>query len=76
MNTLALTTIVFVASTLQAATGFGFAILATPFLLLLFDAHNAIQLNIILSLLISLIMIYNVHNEINIKILGRLIRGA
>ncbi|WP_425805519.1 sulfite exporter TauE/SafE family protein [Desulfitobacterium sp. Sab5] len=76
MNTLALTAIVFVASTLQAATGFGFAIMATPFLLLLFDAHNAIQLNIILSLIISLIMVYNVRHEIDLKILSHLIKGG
>lgn len=76
MHTLALITIVLVASTLQVATGFGFAIMATPFLLLLFEAHDAIQLNIILCLLTSLLMIYKIRHEINMKILGRLIRGS
>lgn len=37
--------IVSVASILQAGTGFGFSIMDTPFLLLLFDSHDAIQLN-------------------------------
>lgn len=76
MSTLALILIVLVASTLQAATGFGFAIMAIPFLLLLFESHDAIQLNIILSLIISLLMIYRVRHEINIEILKRLTLGS
>lgn len=76
MTTLALILIVLVASTLQAATGFGFAIMAIPFLLLLFESHDAIQLNIILSLLISLLMLFKIRNEINKEILIRLIKGS
>lgn len=76
MHTLPLIAIVLVASTLQAATGFGFAIMATPFLLLLFEAHDAIQLNIILCLLTSLLMIYKIRHEISMKILDHLIRGS
>ncbi|MEA4900947.1 sulfite exporter TauE/SafE family protein [Desulfitobacterium sp.] len=76
MNTFALILIVLVASTLQAATGFGFAIMAIPFLLLLFESHDAIQLNIILSLIISLLMIYRVRHEINIEMLKRLTLGS
>ncbi|HBW39013.1 sulfite exporter TauE/SafE family protein [Desulfosporosinus sp. BICA1-9] len=45
--------LVLVASTLQAGTGFGFSIMATPFLLLLFDPHDAIQLNIILFIFLD-----------------------
>jgi len=76
LSTLALILIVLIASILQAATGFGFAIMAIPFLLLLFDPHDAIQLNIILCLLISLIMVYKIRHEINRKILIRLIKGS
>ena len=68
--------IVFVATTLQAGTGFGFSILATPFLLLLFEPHDAIQLNIILSLFISVIMTYKLRSELNIKSLIQLIKGS
>lgn len=76
MSTFALILTVLIASTLQAATGFGFAIMAIPFLLLLFEPHDAIQLNIILCFLISLIMIYKIRNEIDKGILIRLIKGS
>ena len=76
MSTLVLVVVVFGASILQAATGFGFAIIAIPFLLLLFETHDAIQLNIILCFLISLIMIYKIRKEINPAILKRLIKGS
>ncbi len=76
MNTLAFILVVLVASTLQSATGFGFAIMATPFFLLLFEMHDAIQLNIILSLLLCLTMIYKVRHEIDKGILWRLIKGS
>lgn len=68
--------LVLVASTLQAGTGFGFSIMATPFLLLLFEPHDAIQLNIILSLLISVIMTYKIRSEVNKESLIRLIKGS
>lgn len=76
MDTLALIIIVLVASTLQAGTGFGFSIMATPFLLLLFESHDAIQLNIVLSLMISLIMTYKIRDKVNKEILVRLIKGS
>ncbi len=76
MSTFILVTIVLVASILQSATGFGFAIMAIPFLLLLFEPHDAIQLNIILCFLLSLIMIYKIRKEINKDILIRLIKGS
>lgn len=76
MHTLGLIIIVLVASILQSGTGFGFAIMATPFLLLLFEFHDAIQLNIILSLLISLLMIYKIRKEINKESLIRLTKGS
>lgn len=75
-SVLGLIIIVLVASILQAGTGFGFSIMATPFLLLLFAPHDAIQLNIILSFLISVIMIYKIHSEVNTEILIRLIKGS
>lgn len=76
MEIFALIVIVFVASVLQAGTGFGFSIMATPFLLLLFEAHDAIQLNIILALLISVIMTFKIRNDINKESLVRLIKGS
>lgn len=68
--------IVLFASSLQAATGFGFSVMATPFLLLVFETHTAIQINIILSLLISVVMIPQVGAAINKSLLFRLLKGA
>lgn len=76
MDTLGLIVIVLVASILQAGTGFGFSIMATPFLLLLFKSHDAIQLNIILSLLISLLMTCKIRKEVNKDSLIRLTKGS
>lgn len=76
MSLFGLIVIVFFASILQAGTGFGFSIMATPFLLLLFESHAAIQLNIILSLFISLIMTFKLRNTINRESLLRLIKGS
>ncbi|MDR3540168.1 MAG: sulfite exporter TauE/SafE family protein [Desulfosporosinus sp.] len=68
--------LVLVSSTLQAGTGFGFSIMATPFLLLLFEPHDAIQLNIIVSILISVVMTYKIRSEVNKESLIRLIKGS
>lgn len=68
--------IVLFAASLQAATGFGFSVMATPFLLLVFDAHTAIQINIILSLLISLIMVPRIGHTINKPLLARMLKGC
>ena len=68
--------IVFLASVLQASTGFGFSIMATPFLLLIYDAHDAIQINIILSLLISVFMIAKIGKEVDKTRLVGLLRGS
>lgn len=68
--------IVFLASVLQASTGFGFSIMATPFLLLIYDAHDAIQINIILSLLISVLMIAKIGKEVDKTLLVSLLKGS
>lgn len=76
MHILALIIIVLVASTLQSATGFGFAIMATPFFLLLLEPYDAIQLNIILSLLLCITMIYKIRHDIDKGMLFRLTMGS
>lgn len=68
--------IVLLASILQTSTGFGFSILATPFLLLLFDVTEAIQINLILSLVISCALITKIHKDIDVAILNRFIIGS
>lgn len=68
--------IILVASVIQTSTGFGFSILATPFLLLLFEPIEAIQINLILSLLISSALIMKIKKDIDFEILRRLLIGS
>lgn len=68
--------IVLIASILQTSTGFGFSILATPLLLLLFEPFEAIQINLTLSLFISIALITKIKNDIDFPILKRLIIGS
>lgn len=73
---LVLTIVVLVAAILQTVTGFGFAIIGTPFLLLIFPVPMAIQVNIILSLSLSGVMIFNLHREIDYDLFKKLIIGS
>lgn len=68
--------IILFASILQTSTGFGFSIMATPFLLLLFEPREAIQINLILSLVISLALISKIKQDIDFGVLKRLIVGS
>jgi len=70
------TIIVFFASILQGATGFGFAIMATPFLLLVFDSRECVQISIILSFVVSLLLIRKIIKDVDIGLLRRLIIGS
>src|SRR5690625_3787121 len=68
--------IVFIASLLQTSTGYGFSIIGTPFLLLIYPVHTAIQMNIILSIILSALMIFNIKKEVNKTLLIRMIKGS
>ncbi|WP_068676067.1 sulfite exporter TauE/SafE family protein [Oceanobacillus sp. Castelsardo] len=68
--------IILIASVLQTSTGFGFSILATPFLLLIFEPTEAIQINLILSLVISCALIMKIKKDIDYGILKRLVIGS
>ncbi|WML42402.1 sulfite exporter TauE/SafE family protein [Neobacillus sp. PS3-40] len=68
--------IILVASILQTSTGFGFSILATPFLLLIFKPIEAIQINLILSLVISCSLLTKIRNDIDFGILKRFVIGS
>ncbi|WP_085994237.1 sulfite exporter TauE/SafE family protein [Oceanobacillus senegalensis] len=68
--------IILVASVLQTSTGFGFSIMATPFLLLLFQPQEAIQINIILSFLISISLIWKIRKDIDFSIIKRFVIGS
>ena len=68
--------IVLIASMLQTSTGYGFSIIGTPFLLLIYPVHTAIQVNIILSICLSSFMIFKIRKEIDKILLIRLIKGS
>ncbi|UVI29714.1 sulfite exporter TauE/SafE family protein [Paenibacillus spongiae] len=68
--------IVFAASLLQTSTGYGFSIIGTPFLLLIYPGHTAIQINIILSLCLSAFMIFKIGREVDKPLFIRLMKGS
>ena len=68
--------IVIVASLLQTSTGYGFSIIGTPFLFLLYPVHMAIQINIILSICLSMFMIFKIRKEVDYTLFTRLIKGS
>lgn len=76
MEIIAFFIIVLIASVLQTSTGFGFSILATPFLLLIFEPIEAIQINLILSLIISSALIMKIRRDIDFAILRRFVVGS
>lgn len=77
MDSFALTAlIVLFASTLHAATGFGFSILAVPLLLLIHEPVVAVQLNLVLSIALSLMLVPRVWTEASKPMLWRLMAGS
>lgn len=76
MDTVLFFAIILVASILQTSTGFGFSILATPFLLLIFEPMEAIQINLLLSLVISGALITKIIKDIDFDVLKRFILGS
>src|SRR5699024_3251488 len=76
VNVIVLVLIVLVASLLQTSTGYGFSIIGTPFLLFVYPVHTAIQINIILSICLSALMIFKIRKEVDKLLLIRLIKGS
>lgn len=76
MEVIAFIIIILVASVLQTSTGFGFSILATPFLLLIFEPIEAIQINLILSFIISSALIMKIRKDVDFGILRRFVVGS
>jgi uncharacterized membrane protein YfcA len=61
------------ASCLHSATGFGFSILAVPLLLLLHSPLAAVQINLILAIILSIVMIPQVKADVDFALLKRLV---
>lgn len=68
--------IVVVAVLSQACTGFGFSVMATPFLLLVFAASDAIQINIILTILISAVLLPKLVADVDWGLCKKLVLGS
>lgn len=66
----------FAASLLQATNGFGFAVLAVPFFLLLAPTGEAIQIIVVLSLGTSLLVMPGLYRSIDPGLLRRLTLGS
>lgn len=60
----------------QTATGFGFSLIATPLLLLVYEPRTAIQLNILLGIAVSLAMLPGVLRHAERALLWRMAAGA
>ncbi|WP_172370316.1 sulfite exporter TauE/SafE family protein [Sporosarcina jiandibaonis] len=76
MTILLFIVIILFASILQTSTGFGFSIMATPFLLLIFEPREAIQINLLLSLVISAALIRKIRKDVDLGILKRFMIGS
>lgn len=76
MDLIAASLIVLVAASIHACTGFGFSVLATPFLLLVYPPAQAIQINIALSILISVLLMPKLLADIDRPLLRRLVGGS
>ncbi len=68
--------IVFTAAVLQSAVGFGFAVVATPLLLMVFDSRDVIQISILLSAAIALLLLPKIIKEVDAVLLKRLFVGS
>jgi uncharacterized membrane protein YfcA len=66
----------FAAALLQAAGGFGFAVLATPLFLLFVEPARAIQLVIIVTAALSIVVLPGLHRAVAPRLLLRLTLGS
>lgn len=68
--------IVFFASMLQAMTGFGFAIVATPLLLMVYNSRDCIQISILVSLFIAALLVPKIIKHCDYDMLRRFAAGS
>lgn len=68
--------IILLAATLQSSTGFGFSIISTPFLLIILEPREAVQISLLLSLVISFAFFKKVKNDVDKGILKRFTLGS
>ena len=68
--------IVLLAAALQAITGSGFAIMATPFLLIVMESRECILISIFLSFLITIIMTPQIRQHVDWTLFRRIAAGS
>ena len=68
--------VVFCAALVQAATGFGFGLIAVPVLLIALNSSSAIQVAIMLSLLIALILVPSLRSFVDRRLLRLFVIGS
>lgn len=66
----------FLAASMQAATGFGYAVLAVPVYLMLLPAREAVQINILLSFMVMAVMTAGLWRHAPWKLIGRVSLGS
>jgi uncharacterized protein len=71
-----LAAVTFGAAVLQAAGGFGFAVLATPLFLLFVEPEHAVQLVIVVSSVLSIVVLPHMWRSIAPRLLLRLAGGS
>ena len=76
IDSILIAAIAFFAALAQGATGFGFAIIALPFLLLVMGSLDAVGLTIILNLLVSLVLVPGLWRQAPRGPLTRLALGS
>lgn len=65
--------LVLFATILQASSGYGFSIVATPFLLFIFQPIDAIQINLLLSLCLSLAFVRKIWHDTDFQLVKQLL---
>ena len=68
--------VVFLAALLQTATGFGFAMISVPVLLIVLNSSAAIQVGMILSLLIALLLMPSLWKHVDKRLLRLFVVGS
>lgn len=66
----------FVTAAVQGASGFGFAVLATPFFLLFVDPASAVQIIILLTMALSAVVLRGLERAVAPRLLLRLMLGC
>lgn len=68
--------VVLLASALQATTGFGFAVISIPLLILFRDPHSAVIINTMLACFTSTISAFRLWQKADLRVIRTLIFGA